>query len=570
MTGLELQAIQQANANARAEAAKTKKTPPRMGDVWHKGLLTETHAVRIAQLQAVAGVPLAGDVAAAIRQSSTRGTEGVLLAVQGSTVTSQALRIDARSGALKAAGPVLIANAAGKPTRAPPAASLVQTTVASVPLGALKLYGNSAVFSTLPPSTLGRSDAAAVKVGLTGAGVFAKVPPPAADAVPTITLPPAHKDRATLERYSAAFHEYQRVVAPPAGTRIDVAAVDFAVATNASLARARVDADRTVPSRLASSLSLGGQGVGWNGSALANAFISTSLDGALLERLRYVVPRTFDRVMAFPHLRMPLSRKLETLAADVFLPGVGVLPDDFIMAVKTNPRFVEALMLGANHEMGREMLWQGLPTDQRGTPFQRFWQRLDDQDDLACIHTWNAVPLGRQPGSTEMLVLLIRGQLLERFPNLSIYAYAIAGSEKRPGGTSPPPAGADPAEMDPAKMVMPVLHGHLGRDITYVGLPIAPAQIDKYFFIVEEHMTEPRFGFDERVGAGQDSDSWQDVDWLDIGVANGRCFGLADLQKARAAKRPRWNDPHAAIVADAALQRPFRGYWRGAALKTPD
>ena len=94
---------------------------------------------------------------------------------------------------------------------------------------------------------------------------------------------------------------------------------------------------------------------------MANDFISATLDGALVERLRYVVPRTFDRVMAFPHLLFPLSRKLEMLAPDVFLPGVGVLPDDFIMAVKTNPRFVEALMVGANHEMGREMLWQGLP-----------------------------------------------------------------------------------------------------------------------------------------------------------------------------------------------------------------
>ena len=103
---------------------------------------------------------------------------------------------------------------------------------------------------------------------------------------------------------------------------------------------------------------------------------------ALVERLRYVVPRTFDRVMAYPHLPFPLSRKLEVLAPDVFLPGVGVLPNDFIMAVKTNPRFVEALMVGANHEMGREMLWQGLPTDQRGTPFQHFWQRLDGKDDI--------------------------------------------------------------------------------------------------------------------------------------------------------------------------------------------
>jgi hypothetical protein len=277
--------------------------------------------------------------------------------------------------------------------------------------------------------------------------------------------------------------------------------------------------------------------------------------------------------MAFPRLLFPLSRKLEMIAPDVFLPGVGVLPDDFIMAVQTNPRFVEALMVGANHEMGREMLWQGIPTDQRGTPFQHFWQRLDGKTDIECIHQWNALPLGTQPGSTPMLVLLIRGQLLARFPNLSIYAYKIAGDEKRPGGAEPPPQPGVEPEMNPAKALMPVLRGHLGRDISYVGFPILPEEIGAYFFIIEEHMTEPRFGFDERVGNGQNSNSWQDVDWVDIGVDNGRYFGAVALRKAQPTKVPinvsHWVDPHAATVADAALQRPFRGYWRGDALKTP-
>jgi hypothetical protein len=481
-----------------------------MGDVWHRGLLTETHAIRVAELQAVAGAPLANDIGRLIQMSSKRGTEGVLVSVHQGTVTSQALRIDGRSGALKAVGrPIMSTDS--KAQRAPAAAGKLGTAVASIPLPALKLYGNTAVFTTLPPSTLGRSGEE-VKIGLSGPGHFGKVPPAGADAVPTITLPPALKDRATLHRYSEAFKEYQDVVFPPADALVIVEPVDFATAANAAQARSRVDADRTVPARLASSLSLG--------------------------------------------------------APDVFLPGVGVLPNDFIMAVKTNPRFVEALMIGANHEMGREMLWQGLPTDQRGTPFQRFWQRLDGKEDIDFIHKWNALPLGTQPGSTEMLVLLIRGQLIERFPNLSIYAYKIVAQENRPGGASPPHAN-DTSEMDPNKAIVPVMRGHLLRDITYIGFPIPPGDIAKYFFIVEEHMTEPRFGFDERVGAGQNSNSWQDVDWDDIQVANGSYFGLTALKRGQPATGPRWVDPHAATVADAALQRPFRGYWRGEALKTP-
>ncbi len=319
------------------------------------------------------------------------------------------------------------------------------TAVATVPLAALKLYGNAAVFTTLPPSTLGRSGAA-LQIGLSGPGNFTKVPPAAHDAVPTITLPPAVKDRATLHRYSTAFKEYQRVVFPPADSLVVVTAVDFATAASAAQVRARTDANRTVPARLASSLSLGGQAVNVKGGALSNSFISASLDVALLDVLRYVVPPTYDRVMAFPRLPFPLSRKLEILAPDVFLPGVGVLPDDFVMAVQTNPRFVEALMVGANHEMGREMLWQGLPTDQRGTPFQHFWQRLDGKTDIECIHQWKATaPLGKQPGNAPMTVLLFRGQLLERFPNLNIYAYKIEDpNQTRPGGPFPGAVGQQP------------------------------------------------------------------------------------------------------------------------------
>ncbi|MEO8984867.1 MAG: hypothetical protein ABI300_04515 [Rhodanobacter sp.] len=238
------------------------------------------------------------------------------------------------------------------------------------------------------------------------------------------------------------------------------------------------------------------------------------------------------------------------------------------MAVQTNPRFVEALMLGANHEMGREMLWRGLPTDQRGTPFQHFWQRLDGKTDIERIHQWNQVPLGRQPESTRMLVLIIRGQLLARVPNLNIYAYKIIDKERRPGGTNDPLDKASEMQAnDPLKFIVPVLRGNLGRDISYVGFPIPPENIGQYFFIIEEHMTEPRFGFDERVDQGQDSAGWQDVDWDDIHVASGDYFGMQQLKLAQPGRG--WIDPHAAQVADAALQRPFRGYWRGDALKTP-
>jgi hypothetical protein len=560
MTGAEIKTIQEANAAARELAAGMKKTPPPLGDVSRAGLLTETHALRIAELQSRAGEPLAGDIGRLIQQVSKGGAEGVLLSVAEGGVLGQALRIDPRTGVIKPIGSPVRALPARRFERIARTAGVPLKAATSVPLHALKRYGSASVFRTLPPSTLGRvADRLRIDVGRTGR--FTRVVPAAADAIPTITVPPAVKDRATLTRYSEAFRAYQSVVVPPPSSIVAVEAVDFATAANAAQMRTRIDADRTVPARLASSLSLGAQAVNWADGGMTNAFIRATLDTALPGPLRFVIPRTFDRVMAFPHLPIPLSRKLETLAPDVFLPGVGVLPNDFIMAVKTNPRFVEALMVGANHEMGREMLWRGLPTDQRGTPFQHFWQRLDRKTDIDYIHQWSPLPLGSQPGSTAMTVLLFRGRLLERFPNLWIYAYPLKPQEKRPGEST--------GEMVAGDVVMPVLRGRLPPDITYVGFPIDPGVMETYFFIVEEHMTEPRFGFDERVGNGQNSTSWQDVDWVDIDVSPGSYFGLLALQRAQAAVRPRWDEPHAAHVADAALQRPFRGYWRGAALKTP-
>ena len=42
-------------------------------------------------------------------------------------------------------------------------------------------------------------------------------------------------------------------------------------------------------------------------------------------------------------------------------PASARYPTDSITLLETNPRFVEALLVGANHEMNRELLWRGLP-----------------------------------------------------------------------------------------------------------------------------------------------------------------------------------------------------------------
>jgi hypothetical protein len=82
-------------------------------------------------------------------------------------------------------------------------------------------------------------------------------------------------------------------------------------------------------------------------------------------------------------LRNAMYKDLADYDKNAFMPGVDDLPQDLIMLVQVNQYFIDAVMDGANVEMNRELLWRGFPTDLRGTPFQRFWDRID-------VTTWPA------------------------------------------------------------------------------------------------------------------------------------------------------------------------------------
>src|ERR1041385_7437357 len=94
--------------------------------------------------------------------------------------------------------------------------------------------------------------------------------------------------------------------------------------------------------------------------------------------------------------------------------------------------------------MARELLWREYPTDMRGSYFRQFWEvkgisnpdtpaDAEQLKDVTKLHTWQSTsalgahkpPPGPnadvQPGDKQ-LVLVIRGELLKRYPNTVIYA----------------------------------------------------------------------------------------------------------------------------------------------------
>ena len=213
---------------------------------------------------------------------------------------------------------------------------------------------------------------------------------------------------------------------------------------------AATDPAQSVPRRLAAMVTVGVSG------QLAQASTGPLVDApdgvALAPNL--------DRVMVAPTLDVPLYPYLARIDPDRFLPGVGEIPVDSVTVLKTNPRFVESLLVGVNHELSRELLWRAFPTDQRGTPFRRFWDR-GSGNDIDPIHTWSGSSgLGEHgPGDPDgQIALLIRGELLRRYPNASLYAWrSVSGV-----------LAANPRV--PEDLRTPVFAGVLGADITVRGV----------------------------------------------------------------------------------------------------
>jgi hypothetical protein len=198
-------------------------------------------------------------------------------------------------------------------------------------------------------------------------------------------------------------------------------------------------------------------------------------------------------ILAAPEFPQPMYEVLRDLSQELLLPGLGHVPPNTVTLLETNAKFIEAFMVGLNSEMGRELLWRGFPTDQRGTYFRQFWEGV--QPDIEPIDRWGANPLGANllgPGPDENIVLLIRGELLSRYPNAVIYAAeAIEGTD---GKREPGP-----------KEKYPIFRGTLQPDVTFLGFDLTSTLAKEnlgWFFIIQEQPTEPRFGFDVEVNFG--------------------------------------------------------------------
>jgi hypothetical protein len=277
-------------------------------------------------------------------------------------------------------------------------------------------------------------------------------------------------------------------------------------------------------------------------------------------------------VLAYPDIKDPMYRPLASISEDLLVPNLSLVPANTISLMLTNSAFIEAYLASVNHEFAAELLWSEYPTDCRGSPFRQFWdvsavptpnvdpvERARRLKDIKPLHKWaTSAKLGENPNSGrgangEHVVLVLRGDLLKRYPNTMIYAQRARWS-------------ADPAHrdelalhdelgevalagIDDPNFAYPLFTASLAPDLVFVGFKLgleearghldleesaasraslAPDKLG-WFFVLQEAVGETRMGLDEHSPPAnmQSASIWDNLAWSNIDMGGRKTVDLA-------------------------------------------
>jgi hypothetical protein len=169
-----------------------------------------------------------------------------------------------------------------------------------------------------------------------------------------------------------------------------------------------------------------------------------------------------EPIMDAPVFPQPMYEPLRDLSQDFIFSGLDKVPPNTVQLLQTNAKFIESFLVGLNNEMGPRTVVAGLSHDQRGTYFRQFLGYADSAENRSAtslpINEWEKRELGTTAvgAGGDKLVLLIRGELLRRYPNTVIYAVRAAETDD----------GRD-LSTNPDDERHPVFRGTLQPDVTF-------------------------------------------------------------------------------------------------------
>ena len=203
-----------------------------------------------------------------------------------------------------------------------------------------------------------------------------------------------------------------------------------------------------------------------------------------------------------PELDIPFWSFLRDHAPDWLLPGAADVPTDRILALATNPAFVDAFLVGANQQSLGELRRRNIPVMAGWAPLRRFWQRISDDGskpadldvvsvlDPSLAPNWvEGSPLGHsshQRGTTgPMLVLLLHTELFREYPHTQVYLARVVAEANR---------WTTAARRDrPHQAGGPRAHRQPHPELVFFGFPKPPSAISDHWLVLEEPPPGYRF-----------------------------------------------------------------------------
>lgn len=314
-------------------------------------------------------------------------------------------------------------------------------------------------------------------------------------------------------------------------------------------------------------------------------------------RIRNLMIEEFLEAWAYPKIDLPMYAPLAKLSSELFLPNINFIEQNSISLLETNQKFIESYMVGINHEFSRELLWREYPTDQRGSYFRQFWDIssfLSDKNlstealreslyDIPKLHRWSQTShLGDHDNrevdgkKEEEVVLVVRGELLKKYPTAVIYAHKAEWAYKKDRNgnfildnnnkkqidlTNPRELKAIDSniESNPPRTIIktPLYEAKVEPDIYFFGFDLTackakggtgkidePVDVDcaeegvtwddaGWFFVIKERPGEPRFGLDIEGDTLDKLYTWNDLAWKDVptdGAGNIDIATIAELK----------------------------------------
>lgn len=277
-----------------------------------------------------------------------------------------------------------------------------------------------------------------------------------------------------------------------------------------------------------------------------------------------------DPVMAYPKINVPIHSLLLEKHLELFIPQLDLLENNSITILAANQQYIESLMLGFNSEMARELVWRDYPTDQRGSYARIFWDSINmknekdksledianDYGHIKEIHTWNGSHgTNQNPENdlSEMTVVVVRGELLRKYPNTLIYFQEAKWKNPRTKKIR---------ELNDSKeSKLPEFSAKLTSDIHILGFALKPEDAQSAndglgsFLVLQEPPAENKFGMD--ISSSEKYESWSDLAW-DQFKDTTEYIQVSDFKKTtKTFNGVRWgrNSNHMAYILN---QRPFK------------